>query len=392
MAVNVQNWWVEMYRANVFMQVQRLGSLLRKTVTIKDVTGRSAFAEGLGPTQTQELTTRNADTPTIAMDHVRRQLVLRDFNWGTLLDKIDKIRMLAKPENKYAKNAYYAFGRTWDDIMIEALLGPARSGMEGDTIINLPTEQKIGISTNVPMSMEVLEVVQERFKENNVPPNMPKYFLIGPRQERELLADERVASSDFNTVKVLVNANVREYMGFTFIVHTGLEKDADDKRHCIAYTQQALETGIGADPFLNMAPRPDKNFNNQLYMEMSLGAVRLEEKQVVEAAMWEDPAAYINGIQFEKPDITQYSKATMTDKNIPRDLRIEKMYQDQLSSVQAVSDEKYSLKINRMESSISSLADKFDKFVDSLIKDNAKQDKPEPKVKKSTKETKDKKE
>jgi len=287
MASTISKSYIEQYKKNVILLAQQKGSKQRTTVNTTDVKGRSSYVEAIGSVDVEPITTRHAATPILDTPFERRQLLLEDFAWGDMIDDVDRIRMLIDPTSTYIKAAGYAFGRKMDNVINTALLGPARAGMTGSSTVILPASQKVGNSSDISLDLATLLEIKSIFDNNDVDPDQEKYILISPTQLTTLLSETEVTSSDYVTVKALVQGQIDSYLGFKFIMTNRLELDGDDKRHCIAYTKDALTLGIGLNPRVEMAKDPGRSFNLQIYMAMSLGAVRVEEKKVVEALIKE---------------------------------------------------------------------------------------------------------
>ncbi len=72
-------------------------------------------------------------------------------------------------------------------------------------------------------------------------------------------------------------------MGFKFIRSERLLSDGTS-RLVYAFAQTAVGLALPKDITVDVGPRRDKNNSTQVYVEMSLGAVRIEDEQVVEIA------------------------------------------------------------------------------------------------------------
>jgi hypothetical protein len=91
-------------------------------------------------------------------------------------------------------------------------------------------------------------------------------------------------SSDYNTVKALVEGSVNSYLGFKHIHTERLAVDGSSNRLCYMWQKQGMHLAIQKNPEGRVDERPDKNYAWQVYMKLALGAVRLEEIYVVEIA------------------------------------------------------------------------------------------------------------
>ena len=115
----------------------------------------------------------------------------------------------------------------------------------------------------------------------DVDPSINRYIAVGPNQIEALLNNTTVTSSDFNTVKALVQGDIDTFLGFKFIVTNRLAKSGDN-RTCFAWAEDGLALGVGKDIMARVDERADKGYATQVYYCMSIGATRMEEEKVVQ--------------------------------------------------------------------------------------------------------------
>lgn len=300
--------FVKQYSANVFHLVQQKGSRLRMAVRQEGLKGESGFYDRIGSVVAQTKVSRHADTPIMNTPHSRRRVTMIDKEYGDLVDNEDKLRTIFDPANPYAQAAVWALGRAMDDIIIENALGSAYSGVDGATAVTLPNSQKVAAhdgstTTGVNLNVRTLRKVKEVLDANDVDDSIPRYFAFGSSQLQSLLAQTEVTSSDFNSIKALVDGNLDTFLGFKFIrlerllqsssnvtytvtdgtvaAGTGTITAAQSRR-CIAWAQDGLLMAMGKDINSRIAERADKSFATQIYACLSMGATRMEEEKVVE--------------------------------------------------------------------------------------------------------------
>jgi len=280
MSTQVTTAFVQQYSANVQMLSQQMGSRLRDAVRVENMTGKNAFFDQVGKATAQKRTTRHADTPQIDTPHARRRVSLVDYEYADLIDDQDKVRMLIDPTSAYAMAAAAAMGRAMDDEIIAAALGTAFTGETGSTSTALPAAQQIA-NGGADMSLAKLRQAKKILDLSDVDPSIPRYLACGPDQIEALLADTNVTSSDFNTVKALVQGEVNQFMGFNFIVTNRLAKSGDI-RSCFAWAEDGLALAVGRDVMARIDERNDKGYATQVYYCMSIGSTRMEEEKVVQ--------------------------------------------------------------------------------------------------------------
>ena len=282
MSSQVTTAFVQQYSANVQMLSQQRGSLLRDAVRSETMVGKNAFFDQVGKATAVKRTTRHGDTPQIDTPHARRRMSLVDYEYADLIDDQDKVRMLIDPTSTYAQAAASAMGRAMDDEIIAAATGTAFTGETGSTSTSLPSGQQIAHGS-ADLTLAKLITAKKTLDLASVDPSIPRYIAVGPNQIEALLNNTTVTSSDFNTVKALVQGEIDTFLGFKFIVTNRLAL-ASNIRTCFAWAEDGLALGIGKDVTARIDERADKGYATQVYYCMSIAATRMEEEKVVSIA------------------------------------------------------------------------------------------------------------
>lgn len=289
MSFTVDVAFVNTYKSNIEVKFQQKGSRLRPLVREESQSAEFDFYDRIGPTEAQEITGRHQDTPLIGTDHDRRRVSLRDFNWADLIDKKDKIRMLADPTSAYTRNAVYALGRKMDKIIIEAAFGTAYTGKEGATTVTLPASQVIASNyveggAPVASNLTIGKLRRARYlldKAEAAPDDEADlYIALDPSQTQSLLRTTEVTSSDYNTIKALVNGEIDTYMGFKF-VKLNLLPINGNIRDVLCWEKEGLLVAVNSAVDVDVGPRRDKNMSMQVYVEGHFGSTRMWEEKVL---------------------------------------------------------------------------------------------------------------
>jgi len=287
MSTEVNKAFAQKFRDSFIHLVQQKGSRLREYVRVNtDVQGKYDHFDRLGNTAAVKITSRHSDTPLISTPHSRRRVSMEDYNWADLIDKVDKVRMLADPTSEYMKAGVWAMGRTMDDIIISAMLGNAVSVDENDSSSNvgLPSAQKVVVSSATDMNIDKLRSAKQILDASDVDPDLPRCIVMKSNQFYDLLGDTEIQSSDYNTVKALVAGDIDTFMGFKFMRSERLTTDSNGDTQCIAWINDGIGLSMGMDVKTEISERSDKNYSTQVYAQMCLGAVRIEDEKVVEIA------------------------------------------------------------------------------------------------------------
>tara|TARA_Y100000385_G_scaffold290212_1_gene362452 strand:- start:1912 stop:2790 length:879 start_codon:yes stop_codon:yes gene_type:complete len=291
MSTQVTTAFVQQYSANVQMLSQQMGSRLREAVRIENVVGKNAFIDQIGKATAQLRTSRHGDTPQMDTPHARRRLSLASYEYADLVDDQDKVRMLIDPTSSYAQAAAAAMGRAMDDVIITAATAAAATGETGSGSASLDaTANSVGSSSsNDGLTIDKLIEAKRKLDLQDVDPSIPRYIAVGPQQIDDLLGTTQVTSSDFNTVKALVQGDIDTFMGFKFIMTNRLSVSATDVRTCFAWAEDGMALGIGKDISARIDERSDKGYATQVYYCMDIGATRMEENKVVQIFCDETP-------------------------------------------------------------------------------------------------------
>jgi len=276
MSTQITTAMVEQYKSNVLMLAQQKGSKLRGTVRSEMVTGKNAYFERIGAVDMVDATSRHDDTPQIDTPHSRRRVSLTTSRFADLIDNADKVRTLIDPTSPYAMNAAWAAGRKMDAVIVAALAGNAYAGVAGATTVALPSAQKVA-AASAGLTIAKLRSAREILLAADIDLDMGATCIINPAGLTDLLSATEITSSDYNTVKALVQGQVDTFLGFKFVVSTQVTAL---KAYC--YAKNAAVLAVGSEPVVRITERADKNYATQVFVEMDIGATRVEDEGVVE--------------------------------------------------------------------------------------------------------------
>ncbi len=273
--------FVQQYTDTLRLLVQQRRTKLRDTVLVDtDFVGEFKFYDQLGASSMTEKVSRHQDTPIDPADHQRRRLAKRDFVVNHLLDKEDQLNMLIDPKSNYMQSQAMAAGRQIDDVIIEAFDGTAYSGKTGSDSESFDSENIIAVGA-AGMNKAKLISAKQILDDNDVEED-DRFLAMKPSQLSDLLNTTEVTSSDFNTVRALVQGELNTWLGFQIRKTTRLANNASGNRKCFAYHRASMQLGIQKEPTGRIDERMDKMYAWQTYFSMSIGATRLEEKRIVE--------------------------------------------------------------------------------------------------------------
>jgi len=258
------------------------------------IVGQSKSVERMGKAEAYDITSRHADTKFVEVPHSRRWVDLQDKGWAELIDKLDKVRLLADPTNGYSTLANAAMNRQIDDIILSAARGNARSNIG---TVALPASQKVAVG-GTSLTLAKLLATKEILDANEVDDDASmamdgqssseqtaRVIVVNAKMLTNLYGTTEIKSIDYNSVKALAQGQIDTFLGFKFVRSERVVKDATATTgYAVAWSKSCVALGIGQEINTSVDRRPDKNNAWQVFADMSIGAARLEDEGVVEIA------------------------------------------------------------------------------------------------------------
>ena len=289
MSNQITTAFVKQFGSEVEMLVQQKGSRLRRAVRVESgIRGKAEFFDQIGATEAQETTSRHADSPLIETPHERRMVTMKNIEWGDLIDDFDKVQTLIDPTNPYTQNAGWAVGRKVDDTIIAAMFATAKTGEEGTVDVTFPGANTIDADFDGDATAEGLTVAKLREARKRLlaaealMDGESAFIAVTAKQLDDLLGTTEVTSSDFNSVRALVNGEINQFLGFEFIRIERLLATADPFRRVPVWVKNGMLLGVGIEPKSRIAERSDKRFSTYVYWSARFGATRMQEPKVLE--------------------------------------------------------------------------------------------------------------
>ncbi len=291
MSFQITTAFVQQYGGTVEHLVQQKGSRLRDRVMVEPgIVGKTAFFDQVGSVSARKVTNRHGDSPLNGTPHARRRVAMFDYDTGDLIDEADKVRTLIDPANPYTMAHAWAMGRAIDDEIIGAAFDTAYTGEDGSTTVSFPASQQVAVNSweygtgsgNSGLTISKLIEAKTILDGNEADPDEERTIVVTAKQIANLLQTTEVTSSDFASVKALVEGQVDTFMGFKFIRTERLLTDSNGYRRVPVFNRSGLKLGIARDITARIAPRPDKRFSMYAYFAMTLGCTRMQEDKVVE--------------------------------------------------------------------------------------------------------------
>lgn len=298
MSSEYPNAFSQKFDADVHIQYQQAGSVLRGKVAEKSLTGSEAiYLPQIEPIASSTSYVRAAATAHIDTTHVLRKLESTKIYWSDLIDIHDRNRSVADFLAPYAKNAALYFGQQLDTTILTNAVGnnTVKDGTAAEGAVALPASQQVAVDfevamTNTGLTLAKLIEAKSILGQNEVPLGEKKYLVHRQEQIDDLLNNvDQVKSSDYANVKALVEGEVNRFLGFDFVKTQTVAVDGSDIASCVAYTKSALCAGITEDFNSKVTQESTLNFSWQVWATHDVGATRLQEEGVVEILTDQSP-------------------------------------------------------------------------------------------------------
>ena len=279
MAINIEEAYIQTFENNVRHLAQQSQARLRMCVQEKATASEKHSWERMAANNNASLKTKRQATPENDSDWSNRTSVVSTYDIGDTSEQEDPVQMLVDPNSNIARSLGMGMRRQIDDVIIAAATGNALDKVGASN--SFPAAQKVGDGTGV-FTFDGITEVYETFMNNDIDPDVNKYMIVGPTQLRKMQQLTEYTSSDYVNVKALAsNGFVKSWMGFDWIVSTRLLAPGAGEISCLAMTADAMGLQMNRDVTTKVAEDPSTSFLWRIYAYMTLGAVRIEDEQIV---------------------------------------------------------------------------------------------------------------
>ncbi len=287
MTVTIDQSFIKGYGSGVEMlaqqKVSKLIGLVRKEMKSGEIVFFNRLEEGGGMT---EITARRDGAAFSDEIHSRRGVVSKIFTKKLGIDKIDEFKTDINFRSNYQESLSAVLGRKMDDIIIEAAMGTALTGKEGAGTQALPSGQLVAKTFGATdgMTVEKLIEINRLFEAAEIDASEKKYLILGAKAKAQLLNQTAVTSSDYNSIKALVQGQINTFMGFEFVDSQRLGDNPDGDSYVLAITEKALIVNMPTPVSVRIDENIDLNYLWQLQGFLNMGAVRMDDERVVSCA------------------------------------------------------------------------------------------------------------
>lgn len=272
MAINLSTAFVTLFDAEV-KQAYQASAVLRPAVRIRSgVEGSTYKFPKIGKGVAQVRIPQTDVTP-LNVTYSQVTATLSDYIAAEYSDIFMQAKVNFDERRELVKVVSNAIGRRQDQLILDALTASSATSVSND----------IG-GTDTNMNVAKLREAAKTLNANNVPMDN-RHIIIHANSLASLLSETAVTSSDFNTVKALVQGEINTFLGFTFHVlgdrtEGGLIKDGSNDRTCFAFHKDALGLAEGIAPKTEINYVPEKT-SFLIASMFSAGAVAIDDEGIV---------------------------------------------------------------------------------------------------------------
>lgn len=276
--------YAQAYGRNMLQLAQQKYSKLLQICYVKpNVQGKVFYQDQIGKWSMETKASRNTQTPNNDPNLYRRMGTMVDYHDARLLDRGDELRMLSDPRSAYTIAASQALARKIDSVIATQLIGTSHYGETGSSSVTLGTDLISGIShiagTAATLTFARVSATKRILDREDVEME-DRFFVIDPYGLEQLLGTTQATSSDYNAIKALVRGEIDTWMGFKWIVSNQLSASGTTTS-CFAMQRYGMCVAMSAAPVVRTDERTDLSYSWQVYYELNIGAVRLEEARCV---------------------------------------------------------------------------------------------------------------
>lgn len=274
MAVSISNAFVTLFDTEV-KQAYQADAVLRNTVRLRTgVTASTHKFPKIGSGVAQVRVPQTDVTP-LNVTYSQATVTLGDWIAAEYSDIFNQAKVNFDERSELVQVVSKAIGRRADQIILDALAASSTS---------LTVSNDIG-GTDSNLNVAKLREAQRLMNAGNVPME-DRFLVIHASNLSNLLSETAVTSSDFNTVKALVQGELDTFLGFKFITLgdrtegglAGGGSGADRTVYAYHKSSVGMAEGMGVRSEINYIPEKTSWLVSSMF---SAGAVAIDAGGIV---------------------------------------------------------------------------------------------------------------
>jgi len=283
MAISLSNAFVTLFDAEVKQSYQGKAMLVGAVRQRRNVEGSTVKFPKVGKgVATARVTQTDIVPMNVGFSTVT--CTMSDWNAAEYSDIFSQAKVNFEERSELSQVVGAAIGRRQDQLILDALSAASSTG----TVAN-----SIG-GSNTNMNISKLREAAKILNTKNVPSD-GRHIIIHANSLASMLEQTSVTSSDFNTVKALVQGEISTFMGFQFHIlgdrtEGGLPLDGSSDRTLYAFHRDAIgyAEGIAPKTEINYIPEKTSWLINAIF---SAGSVAIDVEGIVKITARDTAAA-----------------------------------------------------------------------------------------------------
>jgi hypothetical protein len=273
MAIQVSNAFVTLFDSEVKQAYQGQRMLAGLTRERTGVEGSTVKFPKIGKGSATVRVPQTDVTP-LNVSYSQVTATMEDYIAAEYSDIFNQQKVNFNERQELVQVVAGAIARRMDQVVLDALAAASSPS----TVSN-----DIG-GTDSNLNVAKMRAAKKALDANNVP-SEGRILVIHANSLDSLLGETEVTSSDFNTVKALVQGDINTFLGFNVVTlgdrdEGGLPIDGSSDRTCYAFHRDALGLGIG----MGQTSRVDYIAEKTSYLVASMfsaGAVAIDDEGIV---------------------------------------------------------------------------------------------------------------
>jgi len=241
MAISLSNAFVTLFDAEVKQSYQGKAMLVGAVRQRRNVEGSTVKFPKVGKGVATARVTQTDVTP-MNVGFSTVTCTMSDWNAAEYSDIFSQAKVNFEERSELSQVVGAAIGRRQDQLILDALSAASSTGTVANSIG--------GANTN--MNISKLREAAKILNTKNVPSD-GRHIIIHANSLASMLEQTSVTSSDFNSVKALVQGEISTFMGFQFHIlgdrtEGGLPLDGSSDRTLYAFHRDAIGYAEGIAP------------------------------------------------------------------------------------------------------------------------------------------------
>jgi hypothetical protein len=282
--VDVNPAYVIQFSERTHMEVSQRESRLSPFTEVIPVVGKQHAYDGIGTVEASEVTAQYQPVEFDNIEHLRRELVGKQFKVVLPVDEKDVNQVLSDPTGKYAIRAAEAMKRRKDKVISDAAFADVKTGENMDTTVTFAADGGLTVDATAGLTKEKLDEVNRNYIDNEVSieEDQMTMLAITGNENLQLMNEQEFLSVEFIDNKPLAGTGKISSVNGQKIVLFGANSSLpildvnSTVRDCLSMAKGGIALGLWKDVEVEVQPRYDLISTWQIVVTMYIGAVRTE--------------------------------------------------------------------------------------------------------------------